>query len=84
MLTLLAGVLILRSDWFHEKVRARIVETVETATGGRVELGGFQFDWRRMRVEVQAFTIHGTEPAARPPLLHADSIALGLKSVSAL
>jgi len=84
VLSLLAVVLVLRSDWFHERVRARIVETVETATGGRVELGGFQFDWRRMRVEVQAFTVHGTEPAGRPPLLHADTIAVGLKVVSVL
>src|SRR4051794_17764543 len=84
LIALVTSVLILRSDWFHEKVRARIVETVETATGGRVELGGFTFDWRRLRVEVHSFTIHGTEPAGKPPLLHADTIVVGLKIVSAL
>jgi translocation and assembly module TamB len=84
VLALVAGLMVVRSNWFYEKLRARIIETVETATGGRVELGGFAFDWRRLRVEVRAFTIHGTEPADRSPLFHADTIAVGLKIVSAL
>lgn len=84
-LALLAtGLLVVRSGWFYEKVRSRIVETVETATGGRVELGGFHFDWRRLRVDVQSFTLHGSEPAGKPPLFHADTISVGLKIVSAL
>ena len=78
------GVAVLRSGWFHEKVRAGIVSTVETATGGRVELGGFSLDWRKLRVEIQAFTLHGTEPAGKPPLFRASSIAVGLKIVSVL
>jgi len=79
-----AAVLVLRSDWFHEKVRARIVDTIETATGGRAEVRSFQFDWRQLRAEVDGFTLHGNEPADRPPLLRARSIAVGLKIVSAL
>jgi len=79
-----AAVIVLQSGWFREQVRARLVSAVETATGGRVAIGALAFDWRRRRVEIRDFTLHGTEPAGRPPLLHADSIAIGLKIVSIL
>src|SRR4051812_25545199 len=66
---------LLRSGWLFEKIRAGIVETVETATGGRVELGAFGVDWRKLRVEIRSFTLHGSEPAGKPPLFQASSIA---------
>jgi translocation and assembly module TamB len=84
-LLLLAGgaaVVVLRSGWFREQVRVRLVSAVETATGGRVAIGSFAFDWRGPRAEIRDFTLHGTEPAGKPPLLHADSISIGLKVVS--
>ena len=83
-LVLLAAVVVmtLRSPWFYEKVRERLVSTLETATGGRVEIGSFRFDWRRMRAEVTALTLHGLEPADKPPLLRCRSAALGLRIVS--
>ena len=61
LLLLLAGaaVLVVRSQWFYARVRAGIVKTVETATGGRVEIGAFRFDWHRLRAEVDDFTLHG-------------------------
>ena len=74
----------LQSRWFYNRVRGAIVTTVETATGGRVEIGSFRFDWYRLRAEVRAFTLHGTEPAGKPPLLRAESVAVGLKIVSLL
>lgn len=74
--------LVLRSSWFYEKVRERAVSTVEEATGGRVELRSFQFDWKRWRAEFHGFVLHGNEPADRPPLFRADSVAVGLKIVS--
>jgi len=77
-----AGILVLQSSWFFEKVRHLIVGAVETASGGRVEIGAFRFDWKRLRAEVDGFVIHGTEPAGKPPLLRAGSVALGLKIVS--
>ena len=40
-LVFVAAVLVLRSAWFNEKVRERVVSTVETATGGRGEAGSF-------------------------------------------
>jgi translocation and assembly module TamB len=79
-----AAVLVLRSAWFDEKVRERVVSTVETATGGRVEAGSFQFDWKRLRAQIGAFAIHGTEPPGKPPLFRARSVAVGLKIISIL
>ena len=77
-------VIVVRSRWFYDRVRRSIVETVETATGGRVEIASFQFDWHTLRAEVRSFTLHGTEPAGKPPLFHAESVAVGLKLVSIL
>src|SRR5271165_5371298 len=86
LLLLLAATatLVLQSQWFYGRVRSRIVETVETATGGRVEIGSFHFDWHTLRAEVRALTLHGTEPADQPPLLRAESVTVELKLVSLL
>ena len=80
---LVAAILVLESSWFNEKVRDRIASEVAAATGGRVEMGAFRFDWKRLRAEVHSLAIHGTEPAGKPPLFRAGSVAVGLKIVSA-
>ncbi len=77
-------VLIARSAWFAGQVRGGIVTAVERATGGRAELGEFSFDWSRLRAEIRGFTLHGTEPEGKPPLLRAASAAVGLKIISVL
>jgi len=79
-----AAILVVRSAWFNEKVRARVVSTVETATGGRVEAGSFQFDWKRLRAQIGALAVHGTEPSGKPPLFRARTVAVGLKIISIL
>jgi len=84
LVSMAAAFFVVRSQWFLQKVRARIVATVEQATGGRVEIGAFYFDWTRLRAQVDGFTLHGTEPAGEPPLFHADSLAVGIKIVSIL
>jgi len=78
----IAAIVVLQSGWFYEQVRQRILREVEQATGGRVEAGSFAFDWHTLRAELKGFTIHGTEPPGKPPLFHADSVAVGLKIVS--
>ncbi len=86
-LVLLAGIaaiFVVRSAWFNGKVRQFIVGTVEKATGGRVEVATFRFDWKHMRAEVHEFVLHGKEPADKPPLFRAGSVVVGLKLVSIL
>src|SRR5690349_2827367 len=78
------AVLVLRSGWFREQVRERIVAEAEKATGGRVEIGSFDFAWSTMTARVNGFVIHGTEPAGSPPLLRVRSITVVLKIVSML
>ena len=80
----LSAVLVLRSDWFREKVRQRIVAEVEKATGGRAEIRAFKFDWTLLRAEVDGFVLHGSEPAEAPPLARADAVVVGIKIVSVL
>ncbi len=84
LIVVVAGLTIVRSQWFHDKVRDRIVTEVEKSTGGRVDISRFDFDWRTLTAKVSGFTIHGSEPAAGPPLLHADDIVVGLKIISIL
>ncbi len=84
ILSVAAGIAILRSGWFREQIRSRIVTAVETATGGRADLGSFSIDWRTLRAEIRSFAIHGNEPAGKAPLFRASSVAVGLKIVSIL
>jgi translocation and assembly module TamB len=77
-----AGAVLLRSEWFKNKIRAKIVSVTERATGGRVEIGSFSYDWRDLTAEVAPFVLHGAEPASAPPLLRADKIKIRLRIVS--
>lgn len=77
-----AAIAILQSSWLYNKVRQGIVAQIEKATGGRVELASFRFQWTQMRAEVRGLVVHGKEPADRPPLLRVSSAAVGLKLIS--
>ena len=78
------GVLVLRSDWFREKVRVRMISEIESATGGRAEIGNFAFNWSSLVATVQPLVLHGTEPAGEAPLLRVESIEVGLRIISML
>ena len=73
-----------QTAWFKNLVRERIESVVERATGGRVEIGSFSYNWRDLTADVKPFVLHGTEPASAPPLFRADKIQIGLKIISAL
>jgi translocation and assembly module TamB len=79
----LAAVVVVQTAWFKNKVRERILSVAERVTGGRVEIGSFNYDWHALTAEVAPFVIHGTEPASGPPFFRADKIQLGLKIISA-
>jgi translocation and assembly module TamB len=83
-LLLVGGFFVVRSDWFKQQVRQRIIREVEAATGGRVEVGEFGFDWRQMRAQARSFVLHGAEGPREPPLFSATSVLVGLKIISAL
>jgi translocation and assembly module TamB len=75
-------VIVMQSDWFKNRVRGEIVRVTEDATGGRVEIGSFQYDWRSLTAQVGPFVLHGTEAAGSPPLFRAARIEVGLKVIS--
>lgn len=81
-IVLLAGLIVIQTDWFRDQVRARIVSEAETATGGRVEIGNFNYDWRSLSAEVSPFTLHGKEAPGAPPFFRAERIRIGLKIIS--
>ena len=80
----IGGISVARSVWLREKVRERIVAEAENATGGRVEIGAFQFDWSTLTAQLDNLTIHGTEPAGEAPLLEIKRVLVGLKIISLL
>ncbi len=84
VVTVLAAVVVVQTDWFKNKVRARIVSEAENATGGRVEIGRFDYDWHNLTAEVAPFVIHGNEPPQARPFFRADKIGVGLRIVSLL
>jgi translocation and assembly module TamB len=78
----IAGLVVVRSGWFHEKVRERILAEIEQATGGRAEIGGFHFDWSSLTASVSPLVLHGTEPGGEQPLLSVASASIGLRVIS--
>src|ERR1700719_3449229 len=84
LIAFLAAIGVLQTVWFKNKVRARIMAVAETATGGRVEIGKFDYDWRSLTVELAPFVVHGKEPRQAAPFFRADRIRIGLRIISLL
>src|SRR4051812_1032391 len=82
VIALIAGVVIVQTDWFRNMVRTKIVAAVEESTGGRVEIGSFNFDWTHLRAEIRNFVLHGLEPKDAAPLFRANLLRVDLKLLS--
>ena len=78
----LTGVLVFRSGWFYELVHRRVVDEIEKATGGRVEIGDYTFDWKRLEVRIGPVVLHGRESASEPPFVRVSSVTAGLRIIS--
>jgi translocation and assembly module TamB len=70
----LAGVAIVtvevvKTDWFRDFVKRKIVTAAEEGTGGHVEIGAFLLDPMHLRAVVTDFVIHGYEPPGSEPYL---------------
>lgn len=82
LLASVTGTLILRSGWFRERIRERIVAELERSTGGRAELGTFDFEWTRLVATVSPLVLHGRESAGEEPFLRIPSVRVGLRLIS--
>lgn len=63
-------------------LRHEVVSQIEEKTGARVELHGFHFHPRTLRVELDGLTLHGLEGPDSAPLFHADRIQASIRIVS--
>lgn len=71
-------VLVARSDWLREQVRAKIVEVLEKSTGGKATLARFDYDWSTLRATVEDLTLRGKEDPSRAPLFHVDAVSVAI------
>ena len=78
------GYALLHSSRFHEYVIGKIERTASEATGGRVELQGYDVHLSTLTVNLHGIVIRGTEAAQQPPLLAADKLTAKLKILSVL
>jgi translocation and assembly module TamB len=84
LIVIIAALVVLRTEWFRDYVREKIITSVEDSTGGKVELNTFTFDRHGLTAEIDGFVIHGTEPPGSPPLFEAPRIILRLKLLAGL
>ncbi|HLW75382.1 MAG TPA: hypothetical protein VKS01_00330, partial [Bryobacteraceae bacterium] len=75
----LASMLVTRTARFQNFVRTKIVSVTEESTGGRVEIGSFEFHWQGLEATMTNFVLHGSEPAGAAPLFRAAKIETRLK-----
>jgi translocation and assembly module TamB len=80
----LAAVLLVQTAWFRNYVKQAIVTSIEDSTGGRVEAGSFQFDWRRLRAVLTDSVLHGNEPSGAAPLLRVARIQMDLRLLTSV
>src|ERR1700688_3354118 len=78
----IGGYLYLKSNSFQQLALRKIVDQVDTATGGKAEIGGLDFNFSTLTAHLYNITVHGTEAPDQPPLLHADELTVRLKIVS--
>jgi translocation and assembly module TamB len=79
-----ALLVVLQSAWFRDQVRKRIIAQVESATGGKVEIGAFNYNWQTLTANLQGFVIHGTEAPPAAPLLRVESAGITVRVISIL
>jgi len=81
LLALLVGIVaIVQTGLAARWARRAVVNELERATGGRVELAAFRFHLFNLQAELDNLTIHGLEPEGTPPLFHVDRIDVGLRA----
>jgi len=76
--------IVVQTAWFREAVRQKIIATTTEATGGRVELGTFDFDVSAFRATVTNFVIHGREPQTAAPFVSVDRVVVDLRFFTSL
>jgi translocation and assembly module TamB len=83
LLLVIGGLLFYASTpHFSNLVRQRVVNVLQDATGGRVELRSLRWSLRHLAVEVDGLTIHGLEGPGELPYAHLDRLYARVKILS--
>ena len=69
---------------FTARVHQAVVDILERATGGRVEMGAFRWSARNLTIDVDDLTIHGKEAAGEVPYFHVRHLTLDASILSFL
>jgi len=80
----LAALIVMSSGWFQRVLERRVIASLETLTGGRVEIGHFRFKPWVLQITLQKLVIHGSEAAGDPPLISAGEVDVGLNPAQLL
>lgn len=72
----------LSSPRFQNYVRMRLIDRLESMTGGKVELERVEWNLGSLTVAAQNLTIHGLESPSEAPYVHADRLVVRLKILS--
>ena len=59
---------------FQSRVRSTLINTLQDATGGKVDLAKIQFNLTHLAVEADGLVIHGLEGPGEAPYISADRI----------
>src|SRR2546423_13799800 len=68
-----------KSSYFNNWVRDKLIAEIDEDTGGRASLGGIKWNLSKLEFELSDFTVRGTEAPDQVPLLHVDLLSLRLK-----
>jgi translocation and assembly module TamB len=83
LLLVIGGLLFYASTpHFSNFVRQRVINVLQDATGGRVELRSLRWSLRHLAVEVDGLTIHGLEGPGELPYAHLDRLYARVKILS--
>jgi hypothetical protein len=55
VLVSITAVMVVRTTWFSNFARERIISSTEESTGGKVEVGSFSFDTSHLRAVITNF-----------------------------
>lgn len=81
-LALVALIWYSRTDSFRVAVHRKVVAGLEDVTGGRVELGQFNWSLSKLKFEANTLVIHGLEAPDQEPYMRADRIVVDAKVLS--
>jgi translocation and assembly module TamB len=81
---MVGGLLFLRTASFQRFAINKIARQVNESIGARADIHNFDFQLSTLTAHLYNITIHGTEAAGQPPLLHVDKLTVGIKIQSIL